>query len=355
MNTERRPTPTPGAADAEPTTAQLLAVIGTQTEIARLGLDLGGVMALVARQAQLITQAAGAVVELVDGDDMVYRAAVGIADGLLGLRLRRSDSLSGLCVARACALRCDDAASDPRVDQEACRRVGLRSMVVVPLLHHDLAVGVLKVLSPAPAAFGEGDSKVLGLMSDLIAAAMFHAAKYGTDELFRQATCDSLTGLANRAFFYDRLRHGLAQARRKAQRLGVLLLDMDGLKQINDQHGHRAGDAALKELAARLVTGARQADTVARLGGDEFAVVLSVVEDRDGALQAARRIAERTEPPFAFEDKTLPFSVSIGVAIYPDDGLLPDGLVEVADQAMYASKRERKRGRPTGVEAAQGT
>lgn len=328
---------------AEPTPIQLLAVIRTQTEIAKLGLDLNGVMVLVAQQAQSITAAGGAVVELAEADDMVYRAVSGSAQGQLGLRLNRSTSLSGLCVATARALRCDDSESDSRVDREACRKVGLRSMIVVPLIHLDQAVGVLKVLSPTASAFNEGDIKVLTLMSELIAAAMFHAAKYGTDELFKRATLDGLTGLANRALFYDRLRHAIAQARRKSQRMGVLMLDMDGLKAINDRQGHRAGDAAIKELASRISCHARESDTAARLGGDEFGLVLSSVEDRQGAIQAGRRISEGAEKPFTFEGVPLRLGASFGAAIYPDDADQPDALVEIADQAMYVTKRERKR------------
>lgn len=232
---------------SQPGDAQLLAVIRTQTEIARLGLDLNGVMALVAERAQLITGATGAVVELADGDDMVYRAVAGVASRMLGLRLSRKNSLSGLCVELASTLRCEDSETDARVDREACRKVGLRSMIVVPLIHNGDAVGAMKVFSSVPAAFGEGEVQTLGLMSELIAAAMYHAARFGVDELFRQATRDSLTGLANRAQFLDRLRHGIVKAKRDGVRLGVLMIDMDGLKPINDQHGHRAGDAAIKK------------------------------------------------------------------------------------------------------------
>ena len=277
---------------SEPTATQLLAIIGTQTEIAKLGLDLGAVMTLVADQAQKIIGATGSVVEMVEDDEMVYRAVAGAASSLLGLRLKRQNSLSGLCVESASMLRCDDSESDSRVDRDACRRVGLRSMIVVPLIHHGVAVGLLKVFYSLPSAFGEGDIRVLGLMSELIAAAMFHAAKYGVDELFRQATRDSLTGLANRALFLDRLRHGIAKSKRMGQRLGVLMLDMDGLKPINDQFGHRAGDAAIKEIAQRISAEARQSDTVARLGGDEFAFILSTVDDRAAAnvlVQPRRR------------------------------------------------------------------
>jgi diguanylate cyclase len=273
---------------------------------------------------------------------MVYRAVSGTAHGQLGLRLSRKSSLSGLCVATGSTLRCDDAESDPRVDREACRKVGLRSMIVVPLIHHEQPVGALKVLSPVASAFCDGDIKVLTLMSDLIAASMFYAAKYGADELFQRATHDSLTGLANRSLFYDRLRYAMAQAKRKAHRMGVLMLDMDGLKQINDEQGHRAGDAAIKEFACRLATEVRQSDTAARLGGDEFGVVLSFVADRESALNAGRRMSEMAELPFTFDDKPLWLCASIGVAIYPEDGEQMDELVEKADQTMYATKRERK-------------
>jgi diguanylate cyclase (GGDEF)-like protein len=331
-----------GRSATEPTTAQLLAVIKTQTEIVKLGLDLPAVMDLVVREAQTVTDSAGAVIELVEGEDMVYRAVAGTAQGLRGIRLSRNSSLSGLCVATAGALRCDDSEADPRVDREACRKVGLRSMIVVPLIHLSQAVGALKVLSPNPNAFGDGDIRVLSLMSELIAAAMFHAARYGADELFLRATRDGLTGLANRTLFSDRLRHAIAQAKRKSQRVGVLMLDMDGLKQINDRHGHQAGDAALTEFARRLTAEVRDADTAARLGGDEFGLVLSSVVDRESALAVGRRICERAEQPFAFGGQPLQMGVSIGAAICPDDGEQPDALLEIADQAMYVTKRERK-------------
>lgn len=334
---------TPHPPPSPPTPQQLLAVIRTQTEIAKLGLDLQGVMQVVARDAQSLTGASGAVVELAEGDEMVYRAVSGIAASQLGLRLRRDQSLSGLTVQLGTPLRCDDCETDPRVDLQACRRVGLRSMVVVPLTHDDAAVGVLKVLGASPHAFGEQTVALLQLMSELIGAAMFHAARYGAGELFRRATHDALTGLANRALFFDRLRHCLAQARRERYPLGVLVLDMDGLKQINDVYGHHAGDAALRELASRLAGAARESDTVARLGGDEFGVVLSRVEGRDGARTLVERVAGQLEREMVFEHGRLPLEASVGLALFPDDADQPDTLVEAADRQMYAAKRLRKR------------
>jgi diguanylate cyclase (GGDEF)-like protein len=333
------------AADLTP--AQFLSVIATQTEIAKLGLHLDGVMALVAERAQPITGASGAVVEMADGEDMVYEAAAGVAAGLLDLRLKRKNSLSCLCVELAATLQCDDSESDPRVDREACRRVGLRSMVVVPLIHHGRAIGALKVVSPRQAAFGESDVRLLSLMSELIAASMYHAATYGADELFRQATTDQLTGLANRALFFDRLRQGIVHAKREGARLGVVMIDMDGLKPINDRYGHRAGDAAIAEIGRRIAEGARKSDTVARLGGDEFAVLLLTVDSREGTLLAARRIAERCNRPFDFEGRRLPIGASLGIAIYPDDTEQPERLAEIADQAMYTAKRAKNLMRPS--------
>jgi diguanylate cyclase (GGDEF)-like protein len=304
----------------------LLDIIDVQTEIVKLGPDFSGIINLVARQAQEITGASGAIVELAEDDDMVYRAATGIASGQLGLRLKRESSLSGLCIATGEVLHCQDSDTDERVDREACRRVGLRSMIVAPLLFHEAAVGALKVASSVPRFFTQDHLCTLKLIS----------------ELYHRATHDMLTGLANRALFYDRLRQHLAQLRRKPAPLGLLMLDMDGLKTINDTYGHRAGDAAIREMAQRAMSAAREADTVARLGGDEFAVILPDVQGRDLLHLAAKRITGEVCRPFSFEEHELPLGVSVGGALFPEDAENLDALIESADKRMYAVKRERK-------------
>jgi diguanylate cyclase (GGDEF)-like protein len=330
-------------------TDRLLSVIRIQTEIAKLGLDLGGVMTLVAERAQQLTHADGAVVELPDGEDMVYSAASGIGAAHLGLRLRRKDSLSGLCMEANEPLSCRDSELDGRVSRDACRLIGLRSMIVVPLRHEDHAVGVLKVMSKRPNAFPYEQLELLALVSELIAAAMYHAARLGQDELFQQATHDSLTGLPNRALFFERLRVALTLADREKKRIGVLAIDMDGLKTINDGLGHRAGDAALRELGTRLQRAARASDTVARLGGDEFGVILSAVDDRASAEQAVRRFSEALAPgDLEFEGHRLPLRASVGLALFADDATELADLLDFADQAMYADKRRRKSGSADG-------
>ena len=327
---------------SQPTPLQLMTVIQTQTAIAKLGLDLNAVMTLVADQAQQMMNAKGAVVELAEDGDMVYRAVSGGASHLLGLRLHQQNSLSGLCVEQNQTLYCEDSETDPRVDQAACRKVGLRSMAVVPLIHCGSAIGVLKIYSEEVSAFKDGDLQLLALMSELIAAAMYHATKYGAQELYKMATQDHLTGLANRALFLDYLRQGIENAKKYEKKLGILMIDMDGLKYINDIHGHRLGDAALKEIATRIKSSTRQEDLVARLGGDEFAVILTTVANQELAKTAMNRIAEACGLPFVFENISLKIGASIGLALYPSDSLKVEDLIEHADLNMYVNKRAKK-------------
>lgn len=332
---------------------RLLAIIQMQTEISKAKLDLSGIMNLVAEKAMVLTGASGSVVELAEGDEMVYRAVSGTALSHLGLRLRREGSLSGLCVKEKTPMVCEDSETDDRVDREACRKIGVRSMIVAPLLAENEAIGVLKILSPEPKAFQDRDLVTLHLLCGCIAASMAHASAYESSQarserLFLQATQDSLTGVSNRSLFYDRLRRQISEAKRENRKIGILMMDMNGLKILNDDTGHHAGDAALKELANRAKTFARESDTVARLGGDEFAIILTPVKDREGLEGAARRLKEVVHRPFLFENKSFDFSASLGSVLYPDDGEEVGDLMRKVDVNMYESKRKYKKSHPMG-------
>lgn len=319
----------------------LMEIIRMQTEIAKLGLDLSGVVNAVVDRIPSFTNAEGAIVEYKEGDEMVYRGASGFTRPLLGTRVKREASLSGLCVEQGQILRSDDTSVDPRVDVGPCERVGIRSMIVAPLKHEGSVVGVVKIASTATHAFTARDVRVLELMSELIAASMYHAARNETNALYQQATHDSLTGLANRALFFDRLRHRISPGRRQVEPLGILLIDMDGLKRINDNFGHRAGDAAIRETALRISRIPRRSDIVARLGGDEFGAILAEISDRNDLLTIVSRLSLETDQPFRFEGQTLHLTVSIGYARFPEDGTDIDALLEAADRLMYQMKRTR--------------
>lgn len=156
--------------------------------------------------------------------------------------------------------------------------------------------------------------------------------------LKQEASHDPLTGLANRRLFYDRLQQAIRHARRYNGKVGVLFLDLDRFKEINDTHGHHIGDAVLTEVARRLSRSVRQSDSIARLGGDEFVVLLDNVSGREDCLAAAINIERTLAEDSSFYGLAVDISASIGQALFPDDGDNEDALVRAADAAMYRIK-----------------
>ncbi len=156
-------------------------------------------------------------------------------------------------------------------------------------------------------------------------------------ELTYQAFHDSLTGLANKALFQDRLEHALARIKQTGSHLAVLFIDLDDFKMVNDSLGHGEGDLLLKRVASTLVECLRPLDTAARLGGDEFAVLIEDVATRDDITAVARRILDTLRPPIELGTKSVSAAASIGIA-YDDPGITSDQLLRNADIAMYQAK-----------------
>jgi diguanylate cyclase (GGDEF)-like protein len=151
-----------------------------------------------------------------------------------------------------------------------------------------------------------------------------------------------LTDLPNRRLLVDRLEQAIARAERSGGSVAVLLLDLDGFKQVNDLYGHRMGDRALQAIVRRLKLRIRASDTLARTGGDEFTVVSeNIGDDKSDGLIAALENALST--PCDVDGKNIQTGVSIGAAMYPRDGRTPDELCAAADEAMYAVKRSVRR------------
>lgn len=152
---------------------------------------------------------------------------------------------------------------------------------------------------------------------------------------------DSLTGLANRSLFNDRLEHGLAQARRLGLTLAVMFMDLDGFKAVNDTHGHDVGDELLQEVADRLRENTREDDTVARVGGDEFLLLVMGANDVPTVASLARKIIDCVQGPCRLTVGQVGIRLSMGIALYPVDGNTADSLIKQADAAMYAAKRSQ--------------
>ena len=158
------------------------------------------------------------------------------------------------------------------------------------------------------------------------------------EDALHLAQYDLLTDLPNRTLFHDRLAQALNQARRRGAAAGVMFVDLDRFKSVNDLLGHAAGDALLREAARRLARSVRSADTAARVGGDEFAVVLSEIARPEDASVVARKILEEMALPMRLDGHEITITVSIGIATFPADGEVLDALVRNADAAMFRAK-----------------
>ncbi|MFQ5468428.1 MAG: putative bifunctional diguanylate cyclase/phosphodiesterase, partial [Kiloniellaceae bacterium] len=164
------------------------------------------------------------------------------------------------------------------------------------------------------------------------------ARKTAERELRHLARHDTLTGLANRAVFLERLEDALAQAKRTNAMVALLLLDLDNFKGINDSLGHPVGDGLLKGVAERLSRGTRETDTVARLGGDEFAIIATNLPESGGAAEVARKLIQALSIPFWIDGREIRATTSIGISVFPVEESDPDILLKHADFAMYQAK-----------------
>jgi len=152
---------------------------------------------------------------------------------------------------------------------------------------------------------------------------------------------DVLTDLPNRLLLTDRLKRAIAAAERSASKLAVCYLDLDGFKPINDRYGHEAGDALLRELAARLQSCVRVNDSVCRIGGDEFVPLIADLADEQEFERVMQRVLVEINRPFRLSDTTdVGVSASIGAALYPDDATARETLLRLADMAMYRAKKQ---------------
>ena len=206
----------------------------------------------------------------------------------------------------------------------------------------EVALAYIGERTTAAGRLGPIDLLLLALIAIGMIAALLEAereaAALAADQVEHLAYHDALTGLPNRPLFMDRLIVAVAQANRSNQKLAVFFLDLDRFKDINDSLGHSVGDTLLKSAADRIRRCVREGDTVARFGGDEFTLLIPRIDKIEDAAKIADKVIDALKPPFVINGQELVITTSIGVAIYPSDGLDPETLVRNSDAAMYRAK-----------------
>jgi diguanylate cyclase (GGDEF)-like protein len=270
---------------ATPGPDRLLAVIELQNAIAAAAMSADQVMRVVAERAIAMTKANGVMVGIVESDDIVCRATAGASVPEVGARLPKAWSLAGRCIADRRPVRADNAATDARVDPETRAR-GAGSMICVPLLYGEHAVGVLELISAKPSAFSDEDLGTLPLLAQIVAIALHRAYTYPRPRL--DTAHDPLTGLTNRRAFDERIDAELGRNRRYGHSFSLALLRLVGLETVSDRLGQAAADAYLSEVAAILTQHTRAIDACFRLGANELAIVMPGTSLEGGQVLAER-------------------------------------------------------------------
>ena len=217
-------------------------------------------------------------------------------------------------------------------------RINFRSALVVPLLVRNQVRGAMHLYSRDAAAFTEQDAQLLWILA--LVAENLLTREYANEGLIRFAFTDYLTGLKTRGYFEQQLELEIKRSERKSERFALLMVDIDHFKQLNDRYGHHVGDQVLRDVAALLMKDMREVDTVARYGGEEFVLILPET-GITGALQVANRLRTAVEQSrfFAGSPRDVErLTISVGIAIFSDDGRQRRELIEAADAALYAAK-----------------
>jgi diguanylate cyclase (GGDEF)-like protein len=312
--------------------------------LAKLASDFTTVLSLpdllehVIRVMSEATEFDSCAVSLIDTNDpdvLRIRATSGLRNVLRGEAFPRGQGLGWACIEGGRPVIVPDMLADPR----SCRpQPTNRSGMWAPLVAHGRIIGLVSAFRAMPNAFTETDLNLLTIVARYLAGAIEVARLH--DELKEIAAIDSLTGLANRRCFLERLNTEIARSRRAGYTLSVALLDLDGFKAVNDAFGHIVGDDVLREVAQALGRTARESDLVARFGGDEF--VLLFPESTQAGVHRVLRDLRLPAIPVLGRGGPASVGFSWGAATWPDDGSDPAALLQAADTRLYAMKQARR-------------
>ena len=297
---------------------------------------------VVAAACELIGDRAGIMrMRDADGSDRsTIVSSVGLSSEFLDARRRTHDPGLGARAMQEGRLLVVDKSTDPLLQKvpRVWLNEGLHAGMAAPVLRGATVVGSLVVASEDPnRSYSARDQQSLLALAEHASLALNHAR--ALDDVAHEAFHDSLTGMPNRALFLDRLSFAVSRAKRSGNPVGVLFIDIDDFKTINDSLGHRAGDELLQAVAARLEGCLRPSDTIARLGGDEFAVLVEEIEDTADAAMAASRVLDSLADPIAVVGREVYVGASVGIAAGSEDA---ETLLRDADLAMYRAKAEGK-------------
>ncbi|MFF5297495.1 sensor domain-containing diguanylate cyclase [Paractinoplanes globisporus] len=308
---------------------------------------------LVAASAEAFRTDYGALC-LIDGEGLIrYVHSIGARDGdgqfahLVGKPIAESPVWQSIAEGKP-ALVANSAAATA-VNGGIIKTLGLKSYLAIPMLSAQGPVGMIMCGSASETREWTSRDRILAeqlsvegaLIVD--SAGMRQAAQAHVAQLSHQAYHDSLTGLPNRSYLLDRAEQAVEVAGATGTRAALMLLDLNGFKQVNDTAGHQAGDMLLQQVAKRLLGAVRDDDVVSRLGGDEFAILLTRDPDEHVATAVAGRIVDRLREPFTIEGQEVRIGGSVGIALFPDDADAYDELMRAADTAMYDAKRDTKK------------
>ncbi|GAB1595725.1 hypothetical protein PAGU2638_14040 [Lysobacter sp. PAGU 2638] len=309
-----------------------------------------------------ITRATGGVVLLDNGDaGLTVACARGQMERVQIDAFNGGQTLACACLDAGTSLRSDATSTDERIRGDVRRRHHLHSLIAAPLRYGDATQGVLEICSSVTHAFDDIDAQAIALIGNAMGGALgrqlaleenarllrrLHDALLDTQataQMYQDAaSLDALTGLPNRATFEAQLEQVCAAHDGQPHRFGVLFIDLDDFKEINDTHGHATGDAVLRAAAGVLRETLRDTDVVARLGGDEFVVLLSSLRDADRDVRSvAAAVEDELARPRVINSARLRIKCSVGWVIH-DGTAHASEVLHAADERMYEQKRARR-------------
>ncbi len=322
---------------APPRPERLLAIIELQNAIAAAGMTAEEVMDLVGERAATLLSASSATVAISEADELVVRAASRTTGAPRPARLPRSGG-GGLCLAERRPIQIDDAAGDPRADAETRARTGAASLLYVPLLYGESAVGVIELASAWSSAFSDEDVEMTRLLAQVIAIALHRAYTYPRPR--QDVLHDALTGLGNRRAYDERIDAELARNQRYGHSFSLARLELDGIEDAGDRFGQAAADEALRQLAVILKRDTRAIDACFRIAADEFAIVMPGT-----SLEGARILVERCRAHLA-EARLCEGLVRTSFGVVEAAQESPDALAVRVSAAIAEDKARREHRRP---------